>query len=137
MRVTVIGAGLAGCEASWQLAERGIDVTLIEQKPIVRTPAQTTDKLCELVCSNSLRGAALFNAVGLLKEELRRMGSIIMRAADATAVPAGGALAVDRDHFSQHVTAAIHGHPGIRVVAREVTSIPEERPVILATGPLT
>src|SRR6516164_3788797 len=96
-RVTIIGAGLAGCEAAFQLAERGIDVTLVEQKPITRTPAQTSDKLCELVCSNSMRGAALVNAVGLLKEELRRAGSLILRSADRTSVPAGGALAVDRD----------------------------------------
>src|ERR1700732_819249 len=97
MRVTIIGAGLAGCEASWQLAERGIDVTLVEQKPLARTPAQNTDSLCELVCSNSMRGAALANAVGLLKEELRRVGSLVLACAEETKVPAGGALAVDRD----------------------------------------
>ena len=95
--VTVIGAGLAGCEVAWQLAERGIDVRLVEQKPHARTPAQTTDAFCELVCSNSLRGAALANAVGLLKEELRRAGSLVLASADATRVPAGGALAVDRE----------------------------------------
>src|SRR6185369_3520295 len=99
MRVTIVGAGLAGCEAAWQLAERGIDVTLVEQKPLARTPAQTSDQLCELVCSNSMRGAALVNAVGLLKEELRRAGSLILRTADFAKVPAGGALAVDRDVF--------------------------------------
>ena len=135
--VTVVGAGLAGCEAAFQLAERGVSVDLVEMKPEKRTPAQSSDSLCELVCSNSLRGAALFNAVGLLKEEMRRLGSIVIRAADATAVPAGGALAVDRDRFSAFVTDAIRKHPKIRVVAREVTEIPSERPVVLATGPLT
>src|SRR5579862_9989231 len=99
--VTVVGAGLAGCEAAWQLAERGVQVTLLEQKPLARTPAQTSDAFCELVCSNSLRGADVyFNAVGLLKEELRRAGSLILQSADATRVPAGGALAVDRELFS-------------------------------------
>src|SRR5450755_1902842 len=107
--VTVVGAGLAGCEVAWQLAERGIDVRLVEQKPHARTPAQTTDAFCELVCSNSLRGAALANAVGLLKEELRRSGSLILRCADQSAVPAGGALAVDREKFSELVTRAIEG----------------------------
>jgi methylenetetrahydrofolate--tRNA-(uracil-5-)-methyltransferase len=138
--VTIIGAGLAGCEAAWQLAERGIDVTLVEQKPLARTPAQTTDKLCELVCSNSMRGAALMNAVGLLKEELRRAGSLIMACAEATKVPAGGALAVDREAFASLVTARIEGHPRIRIEHRVVERIPEasaDHPVILATGPLT
>jgi methylenetetrahydrofolate--tRNA-(uracil-5-)-methyltransferase len=135
--VTVVGGGLAGCEAAWQLACRGVAVTLIEQKPHRRTPAQTGDGLCELVCSNSLRGAALTNAVGLLKEELRRAGSLIIAAADLTAVPAGGALAVDRDRFSATITAAIDGHPLVSRVAAEVTEIPAARPVILATGPLT
>src|SRR5579863_7271766 len=105
--VTVVGAGLAGCEVAWQLAERGIDVRLIEQKPIARTPAQTTDALCELVCSNSLRGVALTNAVGLLKEELRRAGSLIIACADLTRVPAGGALAVDREGFSRAISSSI------------------------------
>src|SRR5271165_7204129 len=104
--VTVVGAGLAGCEVAWQLAERGIAVRLLEQKPLARTPAQTTDALCELVCSNSMRGASLANAVGLLKEELRRAGSLIIACADATAVPAGGALAVDRDRFGAEMTRA-------------------------------
>ena len=135
--VTVVGGGLAGCEAAWQLAERGIDVAILEQKPEKRTPAQTGDGLAELVCSNSMRGAALSNAVGLLKEELRRAGSIVMRVADRTRVPAGGALAVDRERFSAEMTAAIAGHPRVRVVSEEVTSIPDARPVILATGPLT
>lgn len=138
--VTVIGAGLAGCELTWQLAERGIDVTLVEQKPHARTPAQTTDAFCELVCSNSFRGAALANAVGLLKEELRRAGSLILRCADATHVPAGGALAVDRDAFSAMVTARLRVHPRVRLEARVVEAIPDaspEAPVVLATGPLT
>lgn len=140
MTVTVVGGGLAGCEAAFQLAIRGIDVVLVEQKPHARTPAQTSDKLCELVCSNSLRGAALVNAVGLLKEELRRSGSLVLRAADESAVPAGGALAVDRDRFSDAVTRALSSHPRIRVEHRVVTAIPDatpDRPVILATGPLT
>jgi len=104
LRTTVVGAGLAGCEAAWQLAERGVDVTLYDQKPHQRTPAQTMDSLCELVCSNSMRGAALVNAIGLLKEELRRAGSLILACAEATKVPAGGALAVDREAFSRLVT---------------------------------
>ncbi len=137
MSVTIVGAGLAGCEAAFQLAERGIDVELWEMKPEKRTPAQSSDGLCELVCSNSLRGAALFNAVGLLKEEMRRLGGLVIRAADATAVPAGGALAVDRERFSAFVTETIRNHPHIRVVAREATAIPDTRPVVLATGPLT
>jgi methylenetetrahydrofolate--tRNA-(uracil-5-)-methyltransferase len=135
--VTVVGGGLAGCEAAWQLAERGIDVVLLEQKPHKRTPAQTGDGLAELVCSNSMRGAALSNAVGLLKEELRRSGSIVLRVADRTRVPAGGALAVDRERFSAEMTATIAAHPRIRVVAEEITAIPDSKPVILATGPLT
>lgn len=135
--VTIVGAGLAGCEAAYQLAERGFRVRLFEMKPAKRTPAQTTDHFAELVCSNSLRGAALANAVGLLKEELRRCGSLVMRNADLTAVPAGGALAVDREKFGAEMTAAMRGHPRITVDSREVTEIPAERPVILATGPLT
>ncbi|MGO8994799.1 MAG: methylenetetrahydrofolate--tRNA-(uracil(54)-C(5))-methyltransferase (FADH(2)-oxidizing) TrmFO [Polyangiaceae bacterium] len=139
-RVTIVGAGLAGCEAAWQLAERGIDVTLVEQKPIARTPAQTTDKLCELVCSNSMRGAALMNAVGLLKEELRRARSLVLACAEETKVPAGGALAVDREAFASLVTKRIEEHPRIRVEHRVVERIPEamaDHPVIIATGPLT
>ncbi len=135
--VIVVGGGLAGCEAAWQLAERGHDVELREQKPHKRTPAQTSDRLAELVCSNSMRGAALSNAVGLLKEELRRSRSLIMSCADRARVPAGGALAVDRDVFSAAVTQAIEGHPLIRRVAIEVCELPQERPVIVATGPLT
>jgi methylenetetrahydrofolate--tRNA-(uracil-5-)-methyltransferase len=138
--VTIVGAGLSGCEAAWQLAERGIDVQLVEQKPHARTPAQTSDALCELVCSNSMRGAALANAVGLLKEELRRSGSLVLDCADATRVPAGGALAVDRDAFSALVSERVRAHPRIELEARVVESIPgasAEAPVILATGPLT
>jgi methylenetetrahydrofolate--tRNA-(uracil-5-)-methyltransferase len=137
LEAMVVGGGLAGCEAAWQLAERGVRVRLVEMKPHKRTPAQSGDGLAELVCSNSLRGAALGNAVGLLKEELRRMGSLTMRCADATAVPAGGALAVDRERFSAAMTAAVQGHARIAVERREVTEIPAERPVVLATGPLT
>jgi methylenetetrahydrofolate--tRNA-(uracil-5-)-methyltransferase len=140
MRVVVVGGGLAGCEAAFQLAERGIDVELVEQKPRARTPAQTTDSLCELVCSNSMRGAALVNAVGLLKEELRRAGSLVMAAAEIAKVPAGGALAVDRDRFAAVVTARISAHPRITVRHEVVTRIPDASPgapVILATGPLT
>ena len=136
-RATVVGGGLAGCEAAFQLAERGVRVTLVEMKPHKRTPAQTSDDLCELVCSNSMRGAALTNAVGLLKEELRRMGSVVMRVADQTQVPAGGALAVDRERFAREMTAVIASHPGIEVEHREVVSLPDDRPVIFATGPLT
>ena len=135
--VTIVGGGLAGCEAAWQLAERGIDVVLLEQKPKKRTPAQTGDGLAELVCSNSMRGAALSNAVGLLKEELRRVGSLVIATADRTRVPAGGALAVDRERFSAEMSSAIAGHPRIRVVADEVTALPDARPLIVATGPLT
>ncbi|MDC3954137.1 methylenetetrahydrofolate--tRNA-(uracil(54)-C(5))-methyltransferase (FADH(2)-oxidizing) TrmFO [Polyangium jinanense] len=135
--VTIVGAGLAGCEAAFQLAERGHHVRLLEMKPARRTPAQTSDFFAELVCSNSLRGAALANAVGLLKEELRRVGSLVMRVADRTAVPAGGALAVDRERFGAEITTTMREHPRITVETREVTEIPQERPVILATGPLT
>jgi methylenetetrahydrofolate--tRNA-(uracil-5-)-methyltransferase len=139
-QVTVVGGGLAGCEAAWQLAERGLSVTLLEQKPISRTPAQTNDHLAELVCSNSMRGAALVNAVGLLKEELRRAGSLVLACADATQVPAGGALAVDRDAFARLMTERIAAHPRVKLEARVVDRIPDataEHPVILATGPLT
>ena len=135
--VTVVGGGLAGCEAAWQLAQRGIDVVLVEQKPHKRTPAQSMDGLAELVCSNSMRGSALSNAVGLLKEELRRAGSLVMRVADATRVPAGGALAVNRDLFSAQMTECIRTHAHIRLICDDVGAIPESRPVVLATGPLT
>ncbi|MBQ4609500.1 MAG: methylenetetrahydrofolate--tRNA-(uracil(54)-C(5))-methyltransferase (FADH(2)-oxidizing) TrmFO, partial [Clostridia bacterium] len=135
-KATVIGAGLAGCEAAWQLASRGICVTLIEMKPEKYTPAHHSAGFAELVCSNSLRSDQLTNAVGLLKEEMRQLGSLIMRAADATRVPAGGALAVDREAFSAYVTKAVEEHENITVVRGEVTEIPEGN-VIIATGPLT
>jgi len=134
--VTVIGAGLAGSECAWQLAQRGVAVTLREMKPEKRTPAHVTDYFAELCCSNSLRGAGLENAVGLLKEELRRLHSLIMRCADATAVPAGGALAVDREGFARKVTETIFSHPNITMIPGEVTSIPEGD-VVIASGPLT
>jgi methylenetetrahydrofolate--tRNA-(uracil-5-)-methyltransferase len=136
-KVTVIGAGLAGSEAALTLAERGIDVLLLEQKPSARTPAQVSDNFCELVCSNSFRGAALSNAVGLLKEEMRRTGSHVMRAADANTVPAGGALAVDRERFSAEVTRRLRENPRIEIRAGIVERLPAERPLIVATGPLT
>lgn len=136
-KVTIIGAGLAGSEAALALAKRGIPVRLFEQKPKARTPAQSSDQFCELVCSNSLRGASLTNAVGLLKEEMRRMGSSIMAAADHCKVPAGGALAVDRDRFSAEVTAALHSHPLIELRTERVVAVQDERPQIVATGPLT
>lgn len=136
-KVTVIGAGLAGSEAAWQLAERGIQVTLYEMRPQASSPAHHTEQFAELVCSNSLRAANIENAVGLLKEEMRRMNSLIMTCADATAVPAGGALAVDRHKFSAMVTATLEAHPNVTVVREEATSIPDEGIVIIATGPLT
>ncbi len=136
MKVKVIGAGLAGCEAAWQLAERGISVELYEMKPHKMTPAHHSPDFAELVCSNSLRGDRLENAVGLLKEELRRCGSLIMACAEATRVEAGGCLAVDRGGFARMVTEKIRSHPMITVIDEEVTRIPEA-PVIVATGPLT
>ena len=134
--VTVIGAGLAGSECAWQLAQRGIPVTLREMKPEKMTPAHQTADFAELCCSNSLRAAGLENAVGLLKEELRQLGSLIVRCADETAVPAGGALAVDRHGFSRLVTERVRSHPLITVVPGEVTDLPEGE-VVVATGPLT
>ena len=134
--VTVIGAGLAGSECAWQLAQRGIEVTLREMKPVKTTPAHTTEYYAELCCSNSLRSDQLENAVGLLKEELRRLDSLIIRCADATRVPAGGALAVDRHGFARMVTEQIQNHPNITVVPGEVTEIPEGE-VVVASGPLT
>ncbi len=136
MQVKVIGAGLAGCEAAWQLAQRGLMVTLYEMKPQKMSPAHHSCDFAELVCSNSLRGDRLENAVGLLKEELRRAGSLILSCADETRVEAGGCLAVDRGGFSALVTERIRQHPNISVVAGEVTEIPEP-PFIIATGPLT
>ena len=135
MNVKVVGAGLAGSEAAWQLAQRGVDVTLYEMKPDKMTPAHHTANFAELVCSNSLRGDRLENAVGLLKEELRRCGSLIMQCADGTRVEAGGCLAVDRDGFSAMVTEKIRNHPRITVISREVTAVPDA-PVIIASGPL-
>ncbi len=135
--VTVVGAGLAGTECAFQLAERGLTVRLLEQKPRQRTPAQIGDGLAELVCSNSFRAAAVHNAVGLLKEEMRRCGSLLMACGERTRVPAGGAFAVDRERFSAAITAAIDGHPRIGRVAEVVTSVPDARPLVLATGPLT
>jgi methylenetetrahydrofolate--tRNA-(uracil-5-)-methyltransferase len=134
--VTVVGGGLAGCEAAWQAAELGCSVELIEMRPIKETPAHHTDQFAELVCSNSMGNLSLETASGLLKEELRRLGSVILRCADANRVPAGGALGVAREGFSWAVTEAVHGHPNISVVREEVTKIPEG-PTIIATGPLT
>ena len=134
--ISVIGAGLAGSEAAWQLAEHGEQVELVEQKPVRRSPAHTSDAFCELVCSNSLKSDDVWgNACGLLKEEMRRLGSLTMEAADRTRVPAGGALAVDRDKFSAYVTQKLRQHPNIHIVCREQTSLPEAG--IVATGPLT
>ena len=132
----VIGAGLAGCEAAWQAAQRGLEVELYEMRPHVRGPAHKTDRFAELVCSNSLRGAALENAVGLLKEELARLDSLIVTSARETAVPAGGALAVDRDLFAQRVEGRLAGHPRIRIVRDEVRAIDAGVPTIVACGPL-
>ena len=136
MKVTVIGAGLAGSEAAWQLAQRGIDVELWEMKPLKRTPAHVTDDFAELCCSNSLRSDQLETAVGLLKEEMRRLGSLILACAEATRVPSGGALAVDRHGFAAMVTEKIRSHPRITVREGEVTALPEGE-VIVASGPLT
>ncbi len=135
-KVTVVGAGLAGSEAAWQLAQRGICVHLIEMKPKKKTPAHHSDAFGELVCSNSLRGDRLENAVGLLKEELRRCGSLILACAEETRVEAGGCLAVDRNGFAAKITEKLKNHPNITVTCEEVTEVPEG-PVIIATGPLT
>lgn len=134
--ITVIGAGLAGSEAAWYLAQNGADVELVEQKPVRRSPAHMTNDFCELVCSNSLKSDDVFgNACGLLKEEMRRLGSLTMEAAAATRVPAGGALAVDRERFSAYVTEKLRTHPKIHIACREADSLPESG--IVATGPLT
>ncbi len=138
--VHIIGGGLAGCEAAWQAASMGADVTMYEMRPVRPTAVHQTDGLAELVCSNSFRGDKLDNAVGLLKEEMRRLGSLIMRVADEVRVPAGAALAVDRQQFSARVTAAITAHPRIHVERRELTQLPSSEqmsPLIVATGPLT
>ncbi len=139
MKVTIVGGGLAGSEAAWQIAKRGHEVELHEMRPEVMTKAHRTGKLAELVCSNSFRGAQLTNAVGLLKEELRLLDSLIMKAADAAAVPAGAALAVDRSAFSEFIDRTLKDHPRVKVVTAEVRNIPqagENRPVIMAPGPL-
>ncbi|MBM0065168.1 FADH(2)-oxidizing methylenetetrahydrofolate--tRNA-(uracil(54)-C(5))-methyltransferase TrmFO [Alkalicoccobacillus gibsonii] len=134
--ITVIGAGLAGSEAAWQIAKEGIQVHLYEMRPVKQTPAHHTDKFAELVCSNSLRGNSLTNAVGVLKEEMRRLDSVIIASADGAAVPAGGALAVDRHDFADAVTQKVRNHPNITVFNEEIDSIPDG-PTIIATGPLT
>ena len=137
-KVIVIGAGLAGSEAAWQLAKRGVNVDLYEMRPKKMTPAHKTQNFAELVCSNSLRANNITNAVGLLKEEMRRLDSLIIKCADATQVPAGGALAVDRDKFSEMITETIKNHPNINVIEEELTQIPKgDIPVVVATGPLT
>ncbi|MBF0709785.1 MULTISPECIES: FADH(2)-oxidizing methylenetetrahydrofolate--tRNA-(uracil(54)-C(5))-methyltransferase TrmFO [unclassified Gemella] len=137
-KITVIGAGLAGSEAAWQIAERGVKVELYEMRPKKMTPAHKTEKFGELVCSNSLRGNDITNGVGLLKEEMRRLNSLIISCADATQVPAGGALAVDRESFSALITEKIKNHPNITVIEEEIKEIPKGgNPVIVATGPLT
>lgn len=136
-QVTVIGAGLAGSEAAWQIASRGVPVKLYEMRPVVKTPAHHTDKFAELVCTNSLRANGLTNAVGVIKEEMRMLDSLILKSADKNAVPAGGALAVDRDGFSGDITSTLHNHPLIEVVNEEIQHIPEEGIVVIATGPLT
>lgn len=137
MTVRVIGAGLAGCEAAWQLAQRGIKTELCEMKPHKRTPAHSTDGFAELVCSNSFKAARINSAAGLLKEEMRRLGSLLMECADKCAVPAGGALAVDRKLFSDMVTQKVKNHPNIAVTEKEFTDIPSDGINIIATGPLT
>src|SRR5687768_16795467 len=137
--VTIVGGGLAGSEAAWQAASAGVRVVLHEMRPVLPTAVHKTDRLAELVCSNSFRGDKLDNAVGLLKEEMRRHGSLVMRAADQARVPAGAALAVDREKFSELVTQAIAGHPLIELVRDEVRSVPDAQdgPTLVATGPLT
>src|SRR5499433_316628 len=140
MPVTIVGGGLAGSEAAWQAASRGVQVRLFEMRPSRPTAVHKTDCLAELVCSNSFRGDKLDNAVGLLKEEMRRLGSLVMRAAEAARVPAGAALAVDRERFSEVVTRELEVHPLVSNARREITTIPESTvhdPVIVATGPLT
>src|SRR5258706_8816999 len=140
MRVRIVGGGLAGSEAAWQAASSGVPVTLHEMRPVRPTAVHKTDRLAELVCSNSFRGDKLDNAVGLLKEEMRRLGSLVMRAAEASRVPAGAALAVDRERFSEIITTTLAEHPLITIVREEIAAIPESserEPVIIATGPLT
>lgn len=138
-KVIIVGAGMAGSEAAWQVAQRGIKVDLYEMRPEKSTPAHKTEKFAELVCSNSLRGAGLENAVGLLKEEMRQLNSIIMESADINRVPAGGALAVDREGFSQYITDKVKNHPNVTVINKEIETIPQEDDsiTIIASGPLT
>lgn len=138
-KVIIVGAGMAGSEAAWQVAQRGIKVDLYEMRPEKSTPAHKTEKFAELVCSNSLRGAGLENAVGLLKEEMRQLNSIIMESADINRVPAGGALAVDRERFSQYITDKVKNHPNVTVINKEIETIPQEDDAItiIASGPLT
>lgn len=135
--VLVIGAGLAGSEAAWQLAQAGVPVELVEMRPVKASPAHHTELFAELVCSNSLRAANVENAVGLLKEEMRRLGSLIMDAADTHRVPAGGALAVDRFPFSEMITEKLKNHPLVTIRHEELTSLPDDQICIVATGPLT
>src|SRR2546430_3318762 len=138
--IRIIGGGLAGSEAAWQAASQGVAVTLHEMRPVRPTAVHKSDRLAELVCSNSFRGDKLDNAVGLLKEEMRRLGSLVLRAAEASRVPAGAALAVDRERFSDIVTCELSSHPLVTIVREEVRGIPESsarEPVIIATGPLT
>jgi len=137
MKTIVIGAGLAGCEAAWQLAKQGINTVLMEMRPRVMTPAHHTGNLAELVCSNSLKAERIENAAGLLKEEMRLMDSLVIQAADASRVPAGGALAVDRDLFSKYISERLESHPLLDIVREEATVIPDKDPVIIATGPLS
>jgi methylenetetrahydrofolate--tRNA-(uracil-5-)-methyltransferase len=140
MAVRIVGGGLAGSEAAWQAASQGVPVVLYEMRPVRPTAVHKTDRLAELVCSNSFRGDKLDNAVGLLKEEMRRLGSLVMRAAEASRVPAGAALAVDRERFADLITQALTGHPLVTIVREEITAIPassDREPVIVATGPLT
>ncbi|HSF04007.1 MAG TPA: FAD-dependent oxidoreductase, partial [Solirubrobacterales bacterium] len=135
MTVTVVGGGLAGCEAAWALAERGVDVTLLEMRPVVGTPAHQTGRLAELVCSNTFKSIELGNAHGLLKAEPRALGSLLLACADEARVPGGAALAVDRDVFAQAVERRVQAHPRIRVVREEADALPS--PGVVATGPLT
>lgn len=137
MKITVIGAGLAGCEAAWQIAQAGCPVDLYEMKPVRYSPAHKSEQFAELVCSNSLKASRVESAAGLLKEEMRRFGSLLMQCADRCAVPAGGALAVDREEFSSLVTQSIKDHPHITVHSQEVTEIPQDGITVIATGPLT
>src|SRR5947207_3167020 len=138
--VRIVGGGLAGAEAAWQAASRGVAVRLYEMRPVHPTAVHKTDRLAELVCSNSFRGDKLDNAVGLLKEEMRRLGSLVMQAAEASRVPAGAALAVDRERFAAIITDTLSGDPRITIVRQEISAVPassEREPVIVATGPLT